>query len=34
MLVEEYGAPAEVQDALLGTLRSAAGRAASVLAVA
>lgn len=33
MLIEEYGAPPDVQEELLGTLRSAAGRAASVLTV-
>ena len=34
VLVEEYGAPSEVQDLLLGALRSAAGRAQSALSAA
>ena len=34
VLVEEYGAPSDVQDALLGALKSAAGRAQSVISAA
>ena len=34
VLVEEYGAPFDVQDQLLGALRSAAGRAKSALSAA
>ncbi|HVF20734.1 MAG TPA: hypothetical protein VNA14_10875 [Mycobacteriales bacterium] len=34
VLVEEYGAPSEVQDALLGALRSAADRAQSAITAA
>ena len=34
VLVEEYGAPSEVQEQLLGALRSAAGRAQSVISAA
>ena len=34
VLVEEYGAPSDVQDALLGALKSAAGRAQSAITTA
>lgn len=34
VLVEEYGAPVDVQDEVLGALRDAATRAASALAAA
>ncbi len=34
VLVEEYGAPSEVQEQLLGALRAAAGRAVSALSTA